>query len=155
MVRYDAAENFRIFIKSCGVGFLLGAVHCFFAAVFGVRRRDGALRAAGDILFFVFACAATFVFLLDANNGFFRAFIALGEGAGFLVFLLLLEKYVLRVFFAAAEKSRNVLRAVRKAVVFRFDRHRERASLRRTRKKNQKTHKKSNKTLAYKQEHDI
>ena len=86
MVRYEAAENIRIFIKSCGVGFFLGAVHCFYNVIFGVRNKNTVRKAVADILFLTAACTVTFIFLLDANNGFFRTFAALGEGTGFLVF---------------------------------------------------------------------
>lgn len=155
MVRYEAAENFRIFIKSGGVGFILGAVHCLFSVVFGVRNKNAVVKTVGDILFFLAACTVTFVFLLGANNGFFRAFVALGEGAGFLVFLLLPENVTISFFRAAADRTEKAFLCTRKVLYLRSEKRKEKTAMRRDRKKIRKSHKKTNKTLACKHKDDI
>lgn len=138
MVRYEAAENIRIFIKSCGVGFFLGAVHCFYNVIFGVRNKNTVRKAVADILFLTAACTVTFIFLLDANNGFFRSFAALGEGTGFLVFLLLPEKAAKKIFVSAADKAEKAFLNTRKALYFRSEKRKEKKAVRADRKKTKK-----------------
>ncbi len=155
MVRYEAAENIRLIIKSCGVGFLLGAVHCFFNIVFGVRKKNTVLKTVGDFLFFVVACTAILLFLLDANNGRLRFFVCFGVGAGFLVFLLLPEKAAVNFFCGIADKVDNIIAAARKYCAAYRKKRKEKTAARIERKKNKKTIEKSNKTLAYKRKDDI
>lgn len=152
MVRYDAVENLRIFIKSCGVGFILGMLHCLLNLFFGFGEKTGAKKTVGDILFFFAAATVTFSFLLDANNGFFRVFIALGEGTGFLCFLLLPEKTV-KIRFDSVKTRITLLR--QKASDRRTVRRVKLREKKERAKKYEKTEEKSNKTLAYKPKDDI
>ena len=80
----------------------------------------------------------TFIFLLDANNGFFRSFAALGEGTGFLVFLLLPEKAAKKIFVSAADKAEKAFLNTRKALYFRREKRKEKKAVRADRKKTKK-----------------
>lgn len=159
MIKYDAAENLRLFIKSGGMGFVLGLIHAVLGILFGGKNKNAALKTAEDIVFAVFACSLTFMFLLDANNGLFRAFILLGEGAGFLIFLLIPEKVIVDIDEAirskAVRRAETTLLKVRKCMNEHRERIVKRKEKRLERKKTKMKRKKSIKTLAYDIKDDI
>lgn len=152
MVRYDATENLRLFIKAGGVGFILGFIHCILGIIFGGKKKNNIMKTAEDIFFAIFACTVTFMFLLESNYGFLRFYILLGEGVGFLLFLLLPERVILETDYFFREKSSRIL----KNIIHFLNNTLQKIINAVKHKKNKKTNrKKVNKTLAYDNKDDI
>ena len=93
---YGVAHSFYLFVflKSVGVGFIIGAVWMLFV-LFRRLFFCGKVRIfIQDVLFFTAAALITFLFLFDINAGVMRFYIFAGEGMGFCLYRLLPLKTV-------------------------------------------------------------
>ena len=85
---FGVAHSFynSVFIKSMGIGYILGLLYFLFMLPrrLGVRSRAAAILL--DISFCLTAAAVSFLLLFDINAGRFRLYVAAGAGAGFLLF---------------------------------------------------------------------
>ena len=78
-----------VFLKSVGIGFLLGLFYAFFDVLrtFGL---NGNLNVfVQDVVFCILAFVFSFMLLFDINAGVFRFYILMGEAIGFIICLLL------------------------------------------------------------------
>ncbi|MBQ3537021.1 MAG: spore cortex biosynthesis protein YabQ [Clostridia bacterium] len=97
---YMHTVQLSVFIKSVGLGFLIGvlfSVLMFFNTVFGKKTFTVFLR---DVLFFVSSAVLTFMFILEYNAGILRFYIFAGELIGFILFYIYPAE-ILRRFFAS------------------------------------------------------
>lgn len=72
-----------VFVKSIGLGALIGIIYFFFI----ILRRSGISKTpiviVQDVLFFSLAAVATFMFIFEVNAGEVRFFIFAGAAMGF------------------------------------------------------------------------
>ena len=88
MFGVSSAAWFLLFLKSVGLGYLLGAFYGVFILLRRVGLRQFALVVAQDLVFAILAGFFTYLFLYVANSGVPRLFIFAGEGLGFGTFYL-------------------------------------------------------------------
>jgi len=110
---FDVSHSFQIslFIKSIGLGALIGAVYFFFV----ILRRTGLKKTISviiqDILFFVFSALISFIFIFEVNAGEVRFFIFAGELMGFCLLnafpLRPLSSFYYKCFIRAEGKARE------------------------------------------------
>ena len=94
------SEQVTLFFKTCGFGFLLGALY----EVFRVLRRlltGGRFILLWDLLYSITASVTGFLFLLSYGNGKLRLYIVIGMIIGFSVYYLTLGTSVSRCVDAA------------------------------------------------------
>lgn len=90
------AEQTRLFLLSCGMGFLLGVVYEFFRLLrimFSVRKRFVFIF---DIAYCLLATFLGFVFILTANRGNVRWYIIFGIAAGWIIYYFALGGVAVR-----------------------------------------------------------
>ena len=81
--------QFVIFVKSIGIGVLLGAIFFVFRCLRSLGRRKTVEVFIQDLLFAVVSAFLTFIFILNENFGVIRFYLLAGEGIGFLFLFLL------------------------------------------------------------------
>ena len=135
---FDVSHAFQVsvFIKSAGMGALLGAAYI----VFMLLRRSGIAGTAAvvvqDLLFFILAAIASFAFIFEVNAGSVRFYIFAGEAIGFcLVYMFPLRS--LAVFI-----GNNVYKLRKKTFLLI-----EKINMKKNKKKSQNTEKNSKKLL--------
>lgn len=116
------AVQLSVFIKSIGVGYILGLLFAVITLVNILSSKKSVIVFFGDVLFFVTAACFSFLFLLKFNAGIMRFYIAAGEVMGFCIFsvfpgntaVLLFEKAHgmlkkrMNTYSAKREKRKNV-----------------------------------------------
>lgn len=101
------AEQTRIFLLSCGTGFLLGSVYDIFRFLrlaFSIKKRAVFIF---DISFSLLATFISFIFILTANKGEVRWYIIAGEIIGLVIYYFALGEVVLKLF-------KNIISSVKK-----------------------------------------
>ena len=74
------------FLLSLGLGFLMGFVYDLFRIIrLSISERKISVIIF-DLLYCVFLCFSTFVFLITVNEGQVRFYLLLGEGVGFAIY---------------------------------------------------------------------
>ncbi len=95
---YMHTVQLSVFIKSVGLGFLMGIIFSavmFLNTVSGKRTFIVFLR---DVLFFVSSAVLTFMFILEYNAGILRFYIFAGELIGFILFYIYPAEILRRIF---------------------------------------------------------
>lgn len=80
------AEQTRLFLLSCGMGFLLGILYEIFRLLrmmLSVKKRSTFIF---DIIYCLLATFLSFVFILTANRGAVRWYIIFGVAAGWIIY---------------------------------------------------------------------
>lgn len=97
---YMHTVQLSVFVKSVGLGFLMGIL--FSAVIFlnTVAGRRTLIVFLRDILFFVSASVFTFMFILEYNAGILRFYIFAGELIGFILFYIYPAEILRRIFSA-------------------------------------------------------
>lgn len=149
MVKYEGAENLRLFIKAGGIGFVLGFLFTLKDILSGVKKDRIHLKAVFDIIFTVIAGVISFLFILSENNGLFRWFAVIGECIGFLLFLLIPGRAVLGAYLFLSGKISSMNSRIRGKIIAKRAKH-EKVRMKKAerRKKRIKHPKKVNKTIA-------
>lgn len=149
MVKYESAENLRLFIKAGGIGFVLGFLFTLKDILSGVKKDRIHIKAVFDIIFAVIAGVISFLFILSENNGLFRWFAVIGECIGFLLFLLIPGRAVLGAYLFLSGKISAMNSRIRGKIIAKRAKH-EKARMKKAerRKKRKKHPKKVNKTIA-------
>lgn len=149
MVKYEGAENLRLFIKAGGIGFVLGFLFTLKDILSGVKKDRIHMKAVFDIIFTVIAGVISFLFILSENNGLFRWFAVIGECIGFLLFLLIPGRAVLGAYLFLSGKISAMNSRIRGKIITKRAKH-EKARMKKAerRKKRKKHPKKVNKTIA-------
>ncbi len=78
-----------VFLKSLGIGYLLGLVYTFFKLLRMIGLRHSILVFFQDVLYFVISAFVVFLFVLEINAGIFRFYIFIGILIGFILFYLM------------------------------------------------------------------
>ena len=104
-----------VFLKSVGLGVLLGAGYFLFMALRTVTPDKKVFVALQDALFFIGAAFVTFLFAFDVDAGVSRAYIFAGEAAGACLFYALPARALRRRLRGAVGRVKRVL-AERKRV---------------------------------------
>lgn len=105
------AEQTRLFLLSCGMGFLLGVLYEIFRLLrmmFSVKKRSTFIF---DILYCLLATFLSFVFILTANRGAVRWYIIFGVAAGWIIYYFALGGI-------AVKFSRFITTCIKKTVTF-------------------------------------
>ncbi len=143
---FGVAHSFyySVFIKSLGIGYILGLLYFLFMLPrrLGVRGRAAVILL--DISFCLTAAVVSFLLLFDINAGRFRLYVAAGAGAGFLLFWAFPGKALSGAIGRRALRARRSVAAKLRAV--------RRSS---PRIKRNKIQKKSKKTIARRKNNDI
>lgn len=149
MVKYESAENLRLFIKAGGIGFVLGFLFTLKDILSGVKKDRIHIKAVFDIIFTVIAGVISFLFVLSENNGLFRWFAVIGECIGFLLFLLIPGRAVLGTYLFLSGKISAMNSRIKGKIIAKRAKH-EKARMKKAerRKKRKKHPKKVNKTIA-------
>lgn len=92
------AVQLSVFVKSVGVGYILGLLFAVIALVNILGSKKSVIVFFGDILFFVTAACFSFLFLLKFNAGIMRFYIAAGEVMGFCLFSVFPGNTAVRLF---------------------------------------------------------
>lgn len=100
MFGIDHAVSFWTFIRSLGIGFIIGILYDLFRAFRLCVSRGRISVALQDVLFFILTSMITFLFLLKTSYGVVRWYIIAGEIIGFSVYRLSCGK----VFFSTASR---------------------------------------------------
>ncbi|MCL2087859.1 MAG: spore cortex biosynthesis protein YabQ [Oscillospiraceae bacterium] len=95
-MEYYIADQTVIFFMSIALGAGLGVVYDVFRIMRIAVKTSKGVVFAQDIVFFVIAAAATFVFLLLKNDGQLRVHILIGEFLGAVIYHLTLGAIVVR-----------------------------------------------------------
>lgn len=109
------AEQTRIFLLSCGTGFLLGFLYDifrFFRLLFSVKK--GAVFIF-DISFSLLATFMSFIFILTANKGEVRWYIIAGEIIGMAVYYFALGEVSLKFFKRVISSVKKINSVILKA----------------------------------------
>ena len=110
---FGVAHSFYLFVflKSIGVGFVIGALWFLFQ-VFRRLVSCGKLWVMlQDLLFFTAAAFITFLFLLEINAGVLRFYLFAGEAIGFCLFCFLPARAFLNAVAAVRERA---IRAIKR-----------------------------------------
>lgn len=107
-------EQARLFLFSLGFGFLLGILYDLFRTVRLMISNSAGFVLTMDILYFCACAFCNFCFVMALDGGRVRAFIALGEAAGWLIYYISFGAVAVKITSAAV---RAVHRAA--AVIFR------------------------------------
>ncbi|MCD8157363.1 MAG: spore cortex biosynthesis protein YabQ, partial [Clostridiales bacterium] len=99
-----------IFAFVCLLGFGFGFLYDFIRLFEGIFERLPLVRSAADFIYWVFASAAVFYFLLGINYGEVRLYMVLGFMGGMTCYYLTLSSSVMNVFAA-------VLKVVKKGLI--------------------------------------
>ncbi len=101
------AAQTRLFLMSFGFGFLLGVVYDLFRIVRLTLTRGKAAVFVMDVLYFLLAGIAVFIFMLAYNSGEIRFYLLLGILLGFLIYYFTFGAFVLKW-------SNRIIRALRR-----------------------------------------
>lgn len=123
-------EQARLFLFSVGFGFLLGILYDVFRTVRLMISNSAGFVLTMDILYFCVCAFSNFCFVMALDGGRVRAFIALGEALGWMIYYISFGAIAVRVTSFAV---RSVHRAA--AVIFKPFR-RLKAKIRRKLEKN-------------------
>ena len=149
MVKYEGAENLRLFIKAGGIGFVLGFLFTLKDILSGVKKDRIHMKAVFDIIFTVIAGVISFLFILSENNGLFRWFAVIGECIGFLLFLLIPGRAVLGAYLFLSGKISAMNSRIRGKIIAKRAKHEKVRMKKAERRKKRKKHpKKVNTTIA-------
>ena len=96
-----------VFLKSIGLGTLLGAVYLLNAGVRYLIPHRAAAVFLEDICFFVLCAVLTFLFLFQYNAGVPRGYVFFGEGIGFLIAATVLRSVMLAFLRTLAKRARG------------------------------------------------
>ncbi|MBQ3151602.1 MAG: spore cortex biosynthesis protein YabQ [Clostridia bacterium] len=110
------SEQVTLFFKTCGFGFLLGALY----EVFRVLRRlltGGRFILLWDLLYSITASVTGFLFLLSYGNGKLRLYIVIGMIIGFSVYYLTLGTSVSRCVDAAIGIVMQIIKVISKPFI--------------------------------------
>ena len=105
------AEQTRLFLLSCGMGFLLGILYEIFRLLrmmLSVKKRSTFIF---DIIYCLLATFLSFVFILTANRGAVRWYIIFGVAAGWIIYYFALGGI-------AVKFSRFVTACIKNTVTF-------------------------------------
>lgn len=80
------AEQTRIFFYALGFGFLLGILYDFFRTLRLIISRSKSFVFFMDLLYFAVCAFLTFCFILVADSGKIRVYVALGEVLGWMIY---------------------------------------------------------------------
>lgn len=105
------ADQTLVFLRACLLGAALGALYDVFRILRIAIPASRGIIAAQDLLFFVLAAIATFLFLLTSIDGSVRVFLMVGEALGWVLYYFTLGQLVMRV-------SKTIIAAIK--AVFRF-----------------------------------
>lgn len=101
------AEQTRLFLLSCGTGFLLGVLYEAFRLLRMMLSAKRKFAFIFDIAYCLSATFLTFVFILTANRGAVRWYIIFGVAAGWVIYYFALGGIAVRFsrFITACIKS--------------------------------------------------
>ena len=80
------ATQTKNFLLSLGLGFLMGFVYDLFRIIRISISERKIFVIVFDLLYCIFLCLSTFVFLITVNEGQVRFYLLLGEAIGFAVY---------------------------------------------------------------------
>lgn len=80
--------SYFTFLKSIGIGYLIGAFYLLFKFIRILGIKQAPFVFLQDLLFFTFSSVAVFLFVYEINAGIFRFYIICGIIIGFLLFYL-------------------------------------------------------------------
>lgn len=96
-----------VFIKSIGLGAIIGILYFFFI----ILRRSGITKTAlvivQDVIFFCTAAIISFMFVFEVNAGEVRFFIFAGEAIGFCLIYLFPLKSLSSFYYKLSVKARK------------------------------------------------
>ncbi len=105
------AEQTRLFLLSCGAGFLLGVLYEVFRLlrmILSVKKKSAFIF---DITYCLLATFFSFVFILTANRGAVRWYIIFGIAAGWIIYYFALGGIAVRF-------SKFITACIKKTVTF-------------------------------------
>lgn len=91
------AEQTRIFLYALGFGFLLGILYDVFRTLRLIISRSRGFILFMDLLYFALCAFLTFCFILVVDSGRVRAYVALGEILGWLIYYFSFGSIALKV----------------------------------------------------------
>jgi len=86
-----------LFAQACLLGVALGVVYDIFRILRIAVKTNTVVAFIEDLLFFIIATAATFMFLLLMDDGRIRWYPFLGEALGFMVYYFTLGRLVMKI----------------------------------------------------------
>ncbi len=96
-------EQSRIFLYSCGFGFLLGLLFDFFEFLFIFAVGKKSVRIFLDVLYMIVCTFLMFLFSLALDNGSFKIYIYAAAAMGWFIYYFTVGVLTRRVQFAFAE----------------------------------------------------
>lgn len=110
------AEQTEIFFYSLGFGFLLGILYDVFRTLRLIISRSKGFVFFMDLLYFAVCAFLTFCFIMVIDSGRVRAYVALGEILGWLIYYFSLGAVALKVSNAIIRFFRRMFSAVFKPI---------------------------------------
>lgn len=110
------AEQTRIFFYALGFGFILGILYDFFRTLRLIISQSKYFVFIMDMLYFTVCAFLTFCFVLVADSGRIRAYVALGEILGWLIYYFSFGSIALKTANAVVRGVRAFWGAVFKPI---------------------------------------
>ncbi len=110
------AEQTRIFFYALGFGFLLGILYDLFRTLRMIISRSKPFVFFMDLLYFAVCAFLTFCFILVADSGKIRAYVALGETLGWLIYYFSFGTIAMKFTSAVLRGFRALTAAVFKPI---------------------------------------
>ena len=106
--------TYFVFLKSAGVGYLLGLLYLLFQFLRLIGLSQSVAVFIQDVLYFCLSAVIVFLFVFEVNSGVFRFYILVGILMGFVLFRCVpgaaAERFLRRSVQAIREGARRVFR---------------------------------------------
>lgn len=119
---FTVASQLQAFLLSLVIGVFIGIFYDLFRILRLSFTENKLVIIVQDILFWSVSAFASFVFVFVVNNGAFRAYLAIGEALGFVVYYFTLGAVVIKVSDWFVQRIKRFFRFILHVLLFPFKR---------------------------------
>ena len=110
-------EQLRVFLYSCGFGFLLGVLFEIFMFFTFLLPRNRVVTFVTDFLYMVTCTFLMFVFGLSVHNGSFKFYVYAGAVIGWFVCYFSSGSFLRKIFFSFSGKVKGVFSYFKRGIL--------------------------------------